>query len=157
VSLLRARALHLVLGLVLGGVFLYAAFPKIVDPRSFAKIVYHYQLIGPSALLPPMVPNAFAVSLPFVEAVVGVLLLVGVWRREAAWVATLLLAVFVLAVSTALVRGIDIENCGCFSVTGKGRSAGLRLLVEDTALLAAAVCLAGVEPRRSPVRDPRGV
>jgi uncharacterized membrane protein YphA (DoxX/SURF4 family) len=147
VNVLRNSILHWILGIVLGGAFLYASVPKIVHPEAFARIVYHYQIIGPNARIPPAVPNAFAVTLPFVEALSGGLLVAGLWRREAAGVVGALLLVFLAAVSIALYRGIDIENCGCFSVSGKGRAAGVSLLAEDAALLAAALVLAGVEPR----------
>lgn len=141
-SPLRHPALHWALGLVLGGVFLYASYEKILHPAEFAKIVYHYQVIGPSATLPPLVPNLLAVVLPWVEAVLGVCLIVGLWRREAATLAGALLVAFLVAVSSALLRGIDIENCGCFSVTAEGRAAGLKLILGDLALLAGALILA---------------
>jgi uncharacterized membrane protein YphA (DoxX/SURF4 family) len=144
---LRHPALHWILGALLGGVFLYASLSKIVDPRGFARIIYHYQVIGPNATIPPVVPNAFAVALPFVEAFAGILLITGVWRREAAAVVGVLLLVFLVAVSSALYRHLDIENCGCFSVSGTARAAGRKLLLEDAALLAGALLLAGIAPR----------
>jgi uncharacterized membrane protein YphA (DoxX/SURF4 family) len=146
-NVLRHPALRVCLGLFLGGVFLYASVGKIRDPRAFARIVYHYQMIGPNATIPPLVPNAFAVTLPFVEALVGLLLVIGVWRREAAGIGGILLFTFLLAVSSALYRKLDIENCGCFSVSGAGRRASLALLVEDAGLLAVAFILMGIEPR----------
>lgn len=152
-SPLRHPALHWALGLVLGGVFLYASYDKILHPAEFAKIVYHYQVIGPSAVLPPLVPNLLAVVLPWVEAVLGVCLVVGLWRREAATLAGALLVVFLVAVSSALLRGIDIENCGCFSVTAEGRAAGLKLILGDLALLAGALILA-LGPRSAAVPSP---
>jgi uncharacterized membrane protein YphA (DoxX/SURF4 family) len=150
VSLLRHPALHWALGLVLGGVFLYASYDKILHPADFAKIVYHYQVIGPSDKLPPLVPNLLAVTLPWVEVVLGVCLIVGPWRREAAALSAALLLVFVVAVSSALLRGIDIQNCGCFSVSAEGRAAGLKLILGDLALLAGALILA-FGPRPAPV------
>ena len=162
-SLLRSPAVQLVLRLALGGIFLYASLAKIADPRAFARIVYHYQLIGPSATIPPAVPNAFAVALPFVEALSGLLLIAGLFQKEAASFLGLLLVVFLLAVSSALYRGIDIENCGCFSLTGKGREAGTKLLVEDLGLLGLAAILAttarserraALEPAGSPTPHP---
>jgi len=141
VSFLRHPALHWALGLVLGGVFLYASYDKILHPAEFAKIVYHYQVIGPSQTLPPLVPNLVAVTLPWIEVVIGACLVAGLWRREAAALSAALLLVFLVAVSSALVRGIDIQNCGCFSVTAEGRRAGLQLILGDLALLAGALIL----------------
>ena len=150
-SFLRHPALHWALGLVLGGVFLYASYDKILHPAEFAKIVYHYQVIGPSQTLPPLVPNLVAVTLPWIEVVIGACLVAGLWRREAAALSAALLLVFLVAVSSALVRGIDIQNCGCFSVTAEGRRAGLQLILGDLALLAGALILAfGPRPTAAP-------
>ena len=139
--LLRSPWVQRAAAALLGAVFVYASLDKIAHPSEFARIVYHYRLAGPSASLPPLIANLVAVMLPWVELVTGGLLLVGVWRREAAALATLLLVAFIASVGIALYRGIDIENCGCFTVTGKGRQAGLQLIAGDLALLLVALAL----------------
>lgn len=144
---LRHRGLHWLLGFVLGAVFLYASYEKIAKPADFARIIYHYQIVGPNGTLPPLAANLLAVTLPWVEVVVGVLLVTGLWRREAAGVTAILLVLFLIAVGSAMWRGIDIENCGCFSVSGSGRRAGVFLLLGDAGLLAAAWLLTFWPPR----------
>jgi hypothetical protein len=57
--------------------------------------------------------------------------------------------VFVAAVGSALHRGIDIENCGCFTVTGEGRKAGVKLILSDLGLLAASLVLLRPRPLTS--------
>ncbi len=128
--------LRRILAALLGAVFLYASVDKIAEPREFARIVYHYQILGPNPALGFVPANLFAVVLPWVEALLGALLVLGLWRREAAILAGSLLVLFLAAVGSALLRGLDIENCGCFSVSGAGRAAGWRLLAGDVALLA---------------------
>ena len=158
---LRHPALHLALALLLGGIFLYASHDKILHPPEFARIVYHYQVIGPSQRLGFLPANAMAVILPWVEALCGLSLVTGIWRREAAALAGVMLIVFILAVGLALGQGIDLENCGCFKVTtGGGRAAGAKLLLGDLGLLAAAGLLARVRPRpwaAAPVAEPSPV
>lgn len=144
---LRHPALHWVLAIAVGGVFVYASLAKIADPRAFAKIVYHYQVIGPSATLGFLPANLVAVALPWVELIAGVLLVSGLWRREAALVTAVLLAVFVAAVGSTMARGIDIQNCGCFALDASGRAAGWKLIAGDLALLVAALVVALVPPR----------
>lgn len=146
-KLLRHPAVHWLLALVVGGVFVYASLSKIADPRAFAKIVYHYQVVGPSASFGFVPANLVAVALPWVELIAGVLLIAGLWRREAAVVTGVLLAVFVAAVASTLARGIDIQNCGCFALDASGRAAGWKLIAGDLALLAAALVVAVVPPR----------
>jgi uncharacterized membrane protein YphA (DoxX/SURF4 family) len=142
----------IVAAVVLGGIFLYAAYPKIVEPREFARIVYHYRMLGPSSTMSPLLANLLAVILPWVEAVAGVLLVVGLWRREAAIVTALMLVMFLVAVGWAMSQGIDVENCGCFSVKkGEGgRGAGWTLLAGDTAMLGAAIFVAWASKRTNP-------
>jgi putative oxidoreductase len=138
---------HWLLALVLGGVFVYASLSKIADPRAFAKIIYHYQVIGPGPSLGFVPANLLAVSLPWVELIAGVLLITGVWRREAAGATAVMLAIFVAAVASTLARGIDIQNCGCFALDASGRAAGWKLIAGNLALLAAALVVAVVPPR----------
>jgi putative oxidoreductase len=147
VKILRHRAVHWLLALLVGGVFVYASLSKIADPLAFAKIVYHYQVVGPGASFGFVPANLVAVVLPWVELIAGVLLIAGLWRREAALVTTVMLAVFVAAVASTLVRGIDIQNCGCFSLDASGRAAGWKLIAGDLVLLAAALVVAVVPPR----------
>lgn len=146
-NLYRQPLVPTLIALALGGIFLYASYDKILHPADFARIVYHYQLIGPSQHIGPWAPNLLAVTLPWIEGVAGLMLLTGFWRREAALVTSGLLVVFIGAVAAALLRGIDIENCGCFSVTGEGRAAGIKLILGDVAMLVGALALAFNEPR----------
>lgn len=141
VKWLMSVPMQWLIALALGGAFLYAAYPKIREPREFARIVYHYRMLGPNQTIPPAVANSFAVTLPWIEALTGLLLIVGIWRREAALLSAALLVVFIVAVGVALARGIDIENCGCFTVHGEGRRAGLGLILGDTAMLVGALLL----------------
>ncbi|MCL4820502.1 MAG: methylamine utilization MauE [Vicinamibacteria bacterium] len=149
-AFLRREPVHRVLSLVLGVVFVFASHDKILDPVAFARIVYYYRLLGPNAEIPPLVANVWAVTLPWIELVAGGLLMLGVardvWRREAALVCGALLVIFVGAVSYALALGINLQNCGCFSVDGAGRGAGLALIVGDLALLAVAAVLVFLPP-----------
>ncbi|MGH9887052.1 MAG: MauE/DoxX family redox-associated membrane protein [bacterium] len=135
---LRHPLVYAFVAAALGAVFLYASYDKILHPAEFARIVYHYRLLGPSARLGYVPPNLWAVTLPWIEAVTGLCLVTGLWRREAAIVTGGLLVVFVAAVGYALSQGIDLANCGCFSVSGAGRGLGWRLIAGDLALLAVA-------------------
>jgi len=48
--------------------------------------------------------------------------------------------VFIVAISSAMIRGLDID-CGCFAVGGGGSQVGLMRLLEDIAFLAASCWL----------------
>ncbi len=144
--LLRHPWLHVALRLLLGGFFVYASLDKIAAPAAFARIVYQWQIVGPGA------GNLVAVILPWVEALAGLLLIAGIWKRESALLIGLMLAVFIGAAVSVLVRGIDVENCGCTSVSGKAGSVGLFLVGRNAVLLAVAATLAFVAPRAAEAR-----
>jgi putative oxidoreductase len=118
----------------LGIVFIVAAIPKIADPPAFAHMIYNYRLLPGSAV------NALALVMPWVELFVGIALVLGVWRREAAILAGLLLLVFLVAIGVNLARGHAID-CGCFDVRSAGKSrdqllADMRwVLLRDVGLL----------------------
>jgi len=146
VRVLRHPLLHWALAIGLGAAFVYASVDKIAKPAEFAKIVYSYRLVGPGQSLGYVPANALAVTLPWVEAVAGLLLILGLWRREAAALVSALLVVFLIAVGQALLRGIGVENCGCFGLGGGGRGAGLLLILEDLGLLAVSLFLTLMTP-----------
>lgn len=144
---LRHPAAYWIVSIGLGAVFVYASLDKIAHPLDFARIVYRYRLAGPTATLGVVPANAFAVVLPWLEAVIGVLLVTGLWRREAAALAAALLVMFLVAVGYVMWQGIDVEHCGCFTVGGEGRGAGWMLIASDLGLLAASLYVLLIRPR----------
>lgn len=123
----------LVLGcrLALGAVFVYASWDKVQHPAAFAKQVYNYQI------LPIIASNLFAMTLPWIELFAGVALIVGVLKSESSLLLSVLLVVFIGAISVNLYRGVNLD-CGCFSTAeGGGRTIGLHTVAEDVGLLLA--------------------
>ena len=118
--------------LALGLTFVSAGTLKILDPAGFASAVANYRL------LPHELINIFAILLPWVELVAGLCVLSGIWLRPAALVLGVMTGVFVLAVASALARGLNIE-CGCFGKIGGGQI-GLQNLAISLVLF----CLAAV-------------
>lgn len=114
--------------LALGVIFLVAAVPKILDPTAFAPQVRDYDIL-PLSLIP-----IFAVTLPWIEAVAGVFLILGFRARASAATISFLLFVFTMAVVSAVARGLEID-CGCFSREG-GEGVGLMTILRDLGMLA---------------------
>jgi uncharacterized membrane protein YkgB len=97
-----------------------------------------------------------AVILPWIEALAGVLLIAGLWKREAAAVIAVLLLVFIVAAGSVMARGIDVENCGCVATAKTDakteepawwKGVGWFLVARNLVLLGAALVLIRVEPR----------
>jgi uncharacterized membrane protein YphA (DoxX/SURF4 family) len=118
----------------LGAIFVVAAIPKIADPPSFAHMIYNYRLV------PGFAVNALALVMPWVEILTGLALILGVWPREAAALAGLLLLMFLWAIGFNLARGHAVD-CGCFDIHSAGKSRPELLndmrwvLIRDTAML----------------------
>jgi putative oxidoreductase len=106
--------------LALGAIFIIAALPKIIDPPSFAHMIYNYRLL-PAGLI-----NISSLVMPWVELLCGIALVLGVWRRAALTIITILLVVFIVAISINLGRGNAID-CGCFNVSLANRTVEQRL------------------------------
>ncbi|HDQ46292.1 MAG TPA: methylamine utilization MauE [bacterium] len=129
-----------VLGLGFGFLLLFAAMDKLLYPAVFAESVENYQVIGAGLSL------FVAVWLPAFEALLGLLLVAGVWRREAAFLNAALMTGFFILIVQAFIRGLDVE-CGCF---GAGSSSiGFWKLLENAGLAAAAFILFRMEAGRT--------
>jgi len=94
--------------LILGAVFMYASIDKIAHPASLAEAVYNYQI------LPGFLINPTALVLPWLELVLGVFLVLGLFQEGSVLIVTGLMVVFLGAMVFNLARGLDI-HCGCFS------------------------------------------
>lgn len=95
------------MSIALGAIFIAAALPKLVDPPSFAHMIYNYRIV------PGPLVNLSALLMPWVEILAGAALCLGLWRRSAASIIGAMLVVFIVAISINLVRDNPV-NCGCF-------------------------------------------
>ena len=102
--------------LLVGGVWLVAGLLKLPDLASSVRAVRAYQLL-PEAVVP-----AVGYALPILEVVVGLMLLVGLMVRGAAVVSGVLFVAFIVGISAAWARGLQID-CGCFGGGGYNANA----------------------------------
>ena len=125
------RVVYFLLRFALGCVFIAAAWDKIVDPLAFAKIIRNYQI------LPEMFVGGAAQVLPWIEVVVGMCLITGLFSRGAGFSATLMMAVFLAAMAWATHKGISTQ-CGCFT-TKADDTISARTFIRDGSILALAL------------------
>lgn len=126
---LNHRSVLRIIGLAIGGLFIYASLDKLAQPDRFADIVNDYQM------LPLIFINAFALAMPWIEMVAGAALVLGVWRRGAALLMIALTVAFMAAIAQAQLRHLEIE-CGCFDVSGlSSTQASWSLFARDAGLL----------------------
>jgi len=97
----------LLLRLLLGACFVYAAVLKLGDPSAFIEAIGRYRLLPyPAALV-------FGLWLPWVELFCGLALLLRRAEQGALLLLSFLCTVFSLALASAWLRGLDID-CACF-------------------------------------------
>ena len=133
-SWLCNRWLQRALGLVLGVIFLYAAWGKLLDPRPLVTIIWGYRLLPAGPI------NVVAIFMPWLELLVGLGLVTGFRRRGAALWASVLLIGFVAALLVNAVRGVNVA-CGCFSTSAEDVHNAWLLVVRDVPMLLAALVL----------------
>ncbi len=126
-----------------GLVFIYAGWLKTQAPQDFADSVAAFQL------LPTRLNNLLALGLPPFELAVGSLLLTGWKTRVAAFCGLASCGIFLLALVSAIIRGLPVE-CGCF---GNGPSSiipalRLPLAIGRDILLGGGVALVYFDARR---------
>jgi len=130
------KVLGILARVALGVIFLVAAWGKIADPASLAKIIHNYNI------LPDVLINPAALVLPWVEVVIGVCLVTGYACRGASLFATVLLIVFIAAMAYAYFRGYNTQ-CGCFTTKADEPISPVSLVRDGSMLVLAAVVLAG--------------
>ena len=125
-----ARYTALAIRLGFAALLLTAAIPKIIAPDEFAAAIGRYRLL-------PAAGSAFiAHTLPWLEAVTALGLLVGRRWLGGAWLlASGLATVFLFAVASAWLRKLDI-TCGC--IGGNSPINGYSVLLRALFLVLAA-------------------
>ena len=149
-------------GLILGGFFVRAGVTKMMEPLAFTDSIASFKI------LPMILINPLALSLPPLEVLTGLILIgtIGARRlltaqgamnraptspsgdgsytrrlqRLGAFSVIILCSIFCLAILSALLRGINVD-CGCF---GSGKPSVFKTwlaLGRDIPLLAAATIL----------------
>lgn len=131
--------LSLITRIALACIFLYAAWDKFLHPGDFAINVMAYKIL-PSSLV-----NLTAVALPGLEIVLGIALLIGLFPRGASLIIGLLMLIFMLAFALAMIKGVNLADCGCFSTThqiedsAKGSNYTSMLIFRDIGYLLLAI------------------
>ena len=140
----RHPFIELLLRLTFGGMLIYAAIDKILFPIEFARVVENYQVFG------AVMSRWVAVWLPYLELATGLLLVCRFWPDAATLLNVVMMALFLIAVSQAYQRGLDI-SCGCFGNAGASITAAKVFI--NAMFLLSSLYLFGVVRSRSTAAD----
>jgi len=112
--LIKERLLYVLLFVVrlaIGGMFLWSGLIKIRQPYDFLSSIYNYELVGPKLGM------MTAIVLPWLEVLVGICLIGGIFVSGALLLSAGMGAMFTFTLFSALCRDLDI-SCGCFGANG---------------------------------------
>jgi len=111
------KYLTLFFRIVVGAIFLWASFDKIIDPAKFARDISNYHIV------PLGLENTIALVLPWLEFFIGTGLIIGVMVDG-----SILLITFNIMIAQAMARGFNID-CGCG--LKEGQLVGFEKLIEN--------------------------
>ena len=127
-----------IMRLVLGVVFIYASYDKILDPSKFARDISNYHFV------PFGLENTVPIILPWLELFIGIGIVLGIYIDGNTLLSAFLLLLFNFLIFQAMVRGFNIE-CGCG--LKEGELVGWRKLIENFTLFGGA-CLILLSKKR---------
>jgi uncharacterized membrane protein YphA (DoxX/SURF4 family) len=133
-----------IIRLILGSIFVYAGFIKLIDPKAFARVISQYGIV-PDLLLAP-----FAIGLPALEFLAGIGLILNL--RGSLTVIFSLLVVFVGVLGYGILNDLNVD-CGCFTpeeITGQN---SLRQALYRDLFMIAAVFLLFLSRSHRVLRD----
>jgi uncharacterized membrane protein YphA (DoxX/SURF4 family) len=129
---LSNKYLQILLRLILGGVYVYVAWNKLINAEEFAKAIKNYDMLPLQAI------NIIAITLPYIELFAGLFLIFGFYKKGSSAILGITLVVFIIALTSAYARGLNID-CGCgFTSSTQETSSKTDLLVrifEDILML----------------------
>ena len=106
------KTVVILLRLVVGAAFVFSGFTKGIDPwGTVYKLEEYLRLWGFDGYTSLITFCAFAIAIA--ESIIGISLLLGIYRRVSVWVATLAMAILLpLTIYTAVTGAV--YDCGCF-------------------------------------------
>jgi len=105
----RRVNIFVILRLVVGAVFLVSGFEKLMGPyQNFLYVIEGYDIF------PMGQAEWIARILPWMEFLTGIFLVTGLWLTQSLGSALVLFGLFMAVVAQALIRGLDLSDCGCF-------------------------------------------
>ena len=95
--------------IIVGSIFLISGLAKISDPVRFMSTLWNFRLF------PEIIVPFTSIYLPWLEFILGLLIITGLLYRTGSLMLACLNIVFTLAILSVIIRGIEID-CGCFGL-----------------------------------------
>jgi len=102
-------AISFIFRIIIGGIFLVSGLAKISDPVRLLFTLRDFKLF------PEIIVPFTAIYLPWLEFILGLLIIVGLLYRTSSLMLAFLNFAFMLAILSVIIRGMEID-CGCFGL-----------------------------------------
>lgn len=100
------------LRIIVGIIFIASGFLKLMQPwQEFYAVAKLY------GVLPDMLLEPFVRVLPWVEVLSGFFFILGWYCRWSGVIILFMLLSFIIAIIFVIVRGVHLDDCGCFGGT----------------------------------------
>jgi uncharacterized membrane protein YphA (DoxX/SURF4 family) len=94
---------------IIGIIFLVSGFEKLIVPyQNFLYVIENYKIVNDSLAI------ITSRLMPWLELLMGVFLILGLWTKMALSGAIALFSTFLIVVGQAMIRQLPITECGCF-------------------------------------------
>lgn len=105
----RGKLISPITRVVVGFILVYSGFIKLVEPFDvFYNAILGYKVVGEK------IAYLSALILPWFELYLGLFLILGLFERYVISICILLFLFFEILLLQAIVRRLDVVNCGCF-------------------------------------------
>lgn len=118
--------------IILGLIFIFASWDKVLEPAAFAGAIANYHIL-PQVWVAPV-----AIFLPWLELTCGICLVANRCTSGSAIIVTALIVIFTVAIGLNIYRGMDVA-CGCFTLDQSAPAAMWLYLLRDVIFLAMGV------------------
>lgn len=132
-NVLSSKYVLFISQLILSLIFIFSGIEKISDLNYFLVAINNYKIF------PDFTHNFITVTFPWIELILGVLLLFGFYKKEISVIFSFLIFLFTLLIFISILRGLDID-CGCFGTLSSVK-VGYYKIYENTILFLLAIHL----------------
>jgi len=101
--------IYVILRMCVGLIFVVSGFEKLIYPyQNFLYVIENYQILTSG------LRELTARVLPWVELFLGAFCILGIWLKWSLRGLILMVLLFMVVVTQALLRNLPIDECGCF-------------------------------------------
>ena len=102
--------------LALGLLFILSGGHKLLSAyENFFFVIQNYKIFGANpSLFFVSIERIIAHAVPWIELLLGIFCFTGLWLKQTLQALLVLESIFIFVLASVLIRGLPIDECGCF-------------------------------------------